>query len=43
MIGFSAFLFATKPAMDHAQLIFRVALLVLGVAGLIYRGWHGKA
>ncbi|HAV61883.1 MAG TPA: hypothetical protein DCY13_05920 [Verrucomicrobiales bacterium] len=33
MVCFAAFLFATKPAMNSAQMIFRVVLLVAGVVG----------
>ncbi len=42
MIGFSAFLFATKPALNQAQMIFRIALLLLGIVGLIYLGWRRR-
>lgn len=43
MIGFSVFLFATKPAMNHAQMIIRIALMALGIAGLIYCGRRSRS
>lgn len=35
MIAFPGFLFATSPVNNTAQLIFRLALIVVGVGGLI--------
>lgn len=39
---FSGFLFATKPATNEAQLIFRIALFVGGLTGLLVLWLRGR-
>jgi hypothetical protein len=34
MIVFAGFLFATRPAVNTAQILFRVGLMLVGAAGL---------
>ena len=35
LIGFTGYLFATKPTTTTGQLIFRLALILAGVVGLV--------
>ncbi|MEO5984305.1 MAG: hypothetical protein ABIP80_02300 [Ferruginibacter sp.] len=35
LIGFTGYLFFTKPTTTQAQLIFRIALMLAGVVGLV--------
>ena len=41
-VGFTGYLFATKPVNTTAQLIFRLALLATAMAGLVVIWWRRK-